>query len=81
MLDGKQIKLQFAVITKAKTSVVEVHEVDFDAVGLQRLRTVFSQVWGAIKSGNIFPAPSQMNCHSCGYKNACQVWNGKEIFI
>ena len=76
VLDGKRIKLQFAVVTKAKTPELEVHEVSLDAARLDRTKAVFSRVWAAIQSGNIYPAPSQMNCHSCGYKTACQAWNG-----
>ena len=76
VLDGKQIKLQFAVVTKAKTPVIEVHEVEFDSARLDRTKAVFSRVWDAIKSGNIYPAPTPMNCFSCGYKTACQAWNG-----
>ena len=76
VLDGKQIKLQFAVVTKSKTPVLEVHEVEFDATKLDRTKAIFGRVWGAIQSGNIYPVPSQMNCYSCGYKTACQAWNG-----
>jgi len=76
VLDGKQIKLQFAVVTKSKTPVLEVHEVEFDSARLDRTKAIFSRVWDAIKSGNVYPVPSQMNCHSCGYKTACQAWAG-----
>ena len=76
VLDGKQIKLQFTVVTKAKTPVLEVHEVEFDATRLDRTKAIFSRVWAAIKSENIYPVPSPMNCHSCGYQTACREWNG-----
>ena len=49
VLDGKQIKLQFAVVTKSKTPVLEVHEVEFDATRLDRTKAIFSRVWDAIK--------------------------------
>jgi putative RecB family exonuclease len=76
VLDGKQIKLQFAVVTKSKTPVLEVHEVEFDESKLDRTKAIFSRVWDAIKSGNIYPAPTPMNCFSCGYQTACQAWRG-----
>ena len=76
VLDGKRIQLQFAVVTKAKTPVLEVHEVEFDSARLDRTKAIFSRVWDAIKSGNIYPSPTQMNCHSCGFKSACRAWTG-----
>ena len=76
VLDGKQIKLQFAVVTKAKTPVIEVHEVEFDETKLNRTKRVFEKAWSAIQDGHFYPAPSPMNCFSCGYKTACQAWNG-----
>ena len=78
VLDGRKIRLQYAVITKAKTPVMEVHEVEFDANRLNRTKAVFKEVWKAIDGGVIFPAPSQMNCHSCGYKTACRAWQGQK---
>ena len=76
VIGGKQIKLQFAVLTKAKAPVLELHEVEFDSARLDRTKAVFSRVWDAIKSGNVYPAPSPLNCHSCGYQTACRAWNG-----
>jgi len=76
VLDGKHIKLQFAVVTKAKTPQLEVHEVSLDTARLDRTKAIFSRVWDAIKSGNVYPSPSQMNCQSCGFKSACRAWAG-----
>jgi len=76
VLDGRKIRLQYAVVTKAKTPVMEVHEVEFDANRLNRTKAVFTEVWKAIDGGVVYPAPSQMNCHSCGYKTACREWQG-----
>ena len=75
-IGGKQIRLQFAVSTKAKTPVLELHEVEFDARRLERSKVVFSRVWDAIKAGNVFPVPSQMNCWGCPYTRACKAWSG-----
>jgi putative RecB family exonuclease len=76
VLDGKRIKLQFAVVTKTKTPVFEVHEVQFDAGRLKRNKAIFGKVWEAIKSGVYYPAPSQMNCYGCGYRKACDSFTG-----
>ena len=74
-IGGKQIRLQFAVLTKAKTPVLELHEVEFDARKLERSKSVFGRVWDAIKSGNIDPLPSPMNCWGCPYTRACNAWS------
>ena len=76
VLDGKRIKLQFAVVTKTKTPVLEVHEVCYDAARLKRSKAIFGKVWEAIKSGVYYPAPSQMNCYGCGYRKACDSFTG-----
>ena len=76
VIGGKQVRLQFAVLTKAKTPILELHDVAFDAARLDRTKAVFSRVWAAIKSGNVYPVPSQMNCYSCGYVSACRAWHG-----
>jgi len=34
------------------------------------------RVWRAIESGVFYPAPSTMNCASCGYRAACRAWMG-----
>lgn len=33
-------------------------------------------VWRAIESGVFYPAPSTMNCASCGYRTACRARAG-----
>ena len=76
VLDGKRIQLQFAVVTKAKTPQLEIHEVSLDMARLDRTKAIFSRVWDAIKSGNIYPAPTPMNCFSWGYQTECRAWNG-----
>jgi putative RecB family exonuclease len=76
VLDGKRINLQFAVITKTKTPVLEVHVICYDAGRVKRFQGYFGKVWEAIKSGVYYPAPSQMNCCGCGYKSACNTWTG-----
>ena len=76
VLDGRKIRLQYAVINKTKAPVMEVHEVEFDANRLNRTKAVFREVWNAISTGAIYPSPSPVNCHTCGYKTACREWQG-----
>ena len=76
VLDGRKIRLQYAVVSKTKQPVLEIHKVEFDPERLKRTKAVFREVWNAISTGAIYPAPSQMNCYSCGYKTACREWQG-----
>ena len=77
MIYGVSIgKEKFAVVTKTKTPVLEVHEVCYDAGRLKRSQAIFGKVWEAIKSGVYYPAPSQMNCYGCGYRKACDSFTG-----
>jgi len=76
VLDGKRIRLQFAVVTKAKTPQLAVHEVSLDAARLDRSKAIYGKVWDAIQSGNIYPVPSPINCNSCGFRSACRAWTG-----
>ena len=76
VLDGRKIRLQYAVVTKTKEPVLEIHEVEFDPERLKRTKAVFREVWNAITKGMVYPAPSPVNCHSCGYKTACREWQG-----
>ena len=73
---AKQIRLQFAVLTKAKTPVLELYEVEFESTSIDRSKVVFARVWDAIQSGHVYPAPSQMNCWGCPYTQACRNWTG-----
>ena len=76
VLDGRKIRLQYAVVSKTKEPVLEIHEVEFDPERLKRTKAVFREVWNAISTGAIYPAPNPMNCHTCGYKTACREWQG-----
>jgi len=76
LIPGKQLRLQFAVLTKARAPKVQLLETTFDESKLDRTKRVFEKVWSAIQDGHFYPSPSQMNCHACGYKTACQAWKG-----
>ncbi|MDA0660786.1 MAG: PD-(D/E)XK nuclease family protein [Planctomycetota bacterium] len=76
LVPGKQVRLQFAVITKAKTPKVQLLEASFDESKLDRTKRVFENVWSAIQSGHFYPSPSPMQCPGCGYRNQCAAWLG-----
>jgi CRISPR/Cas system-associated exonuclease Cas4 (RecB family) len=76
LLPGKRLRLQFLVVTKTKSPLVEAHTVPVDAARLERTRRVVQQTWRAMQAGHVFPAPSPLNCGSCPYRDPCRRWNG-----
>jgi putative RecB family exonuclease len=76
LVPGKDLKLRFAIITKAKEPKVQVLEVAFDGARLDRTKQVFKTVWSAIKAGHFYPSPSPMTCTGCGYRSHCTAWRG-----
>lgn len=73
---GKELKLRFAVITKTKDPKVQVLDTPFDTARLDRTKHVFQNVWSAIQSGHLYPAPSPMSCTGCGFRSQCTAWRG-----
>jgi putative RecB family exonuclease len=76
LVPGKQLRLQFAVLTKAKAPKVQLLEASFDQCKLDRTKRVFESVWTAIQSSYFYPSPSPMQCPGCGYRNQCGAWRG-----
>ena len=76
LVPGKQLRLQFAVITKAKSPKVQLLEAKVEESKLERTKRVFENVWSAIQSGNFYPSPSAMQCPGCGYRKQCGAWRG-----
>lgn len=76
LIPGKQLRLQFAVITKAKSPKVQLLEASFDESKLNRTKRVFESVWSAISAGHFYPAPNPMQCSGCGYRSQCDAWRG-----
>ena len=74
---GLPLKLHFAILTKAKTPVVQVLAVPTDADRVAAIQESVSAVWHAIQSGNFYPAPSPMHCGTCPYRDRCPVFGGK----
>jgi putative RecB family exonuclease len=73
---AKKIVTRFLVLTKTKEPVVEEHVREVEPVNVKRTLAGVERVWRAIESGVFYPAPSTMNCSSCGYRAACRAWAG-----
>jgi putative RecB family exonuclease len=76
VIPGKQLRLQFAVLTKSRDPKVQLLETQFDEGKLDRTKRIFQTVWSAIQSGHFYPSPSPMQCPSCGYRTQCEAWRG-----
>lgn len=76
LVPGKAIQLEFAVITKAKTSTVECFGVAMNQPRIERTKRVMRSVWSAIQSGHFYPAPSPLVCLGCSFRNECAAWSG-----
>lgn len=72
----KKLRLQFAVITKAKEPSVDLHEVVADRKQIDRTKRIVERVWKAIESGAFYPAPSPMQCPTCPFREPCRKWAG-----
>jgi putative RecB family exonuclease len=73
---GKRVATRFLVLTKTKEPVVEEHVREVEPENVKRTLAGVERVWRAIESGVFYPAPSTMNCSSCGYRAACRAWAG-----
>jgi len=73
---GKKIVTRFLVLTKTKEPVIEEHVREVQPASVKRTLAGVERVWRAIESGVFYPAPSTMNCSSCGYRAACRAWVG-----
>ena len=79
VMPGKQLRLQFAVITKTRDPKVQLLETPFDEGKLHRTKRIFETVWSAIQSGHFYPSPSPMQCPTCGYRTQCEAWRGNTL--
>lgn len=79
MIPGKQLRLQFAVMTKARDPKISLLETRFDEGKLDRTKRIFETVWSAIQSGHFYPSPSPLQCPSCGYRTQCDAWRGNTL--
>lgn len=72
----KRVRLQFAVLTKTKEPVMDVHEVPVNQKRIDRTKRIVERVWKAIDSQAFYPAPSPMQCPSCSFREQCRAWTG-----
>ena len=73
---GKELRLEYAVVTKAKFPTFERHPVQIDRQRIARTKQVVRRVWQAIEAGHFYPAPSPLSCPSCPYREPCRDWTG-----
>jgi putative RecB family exonuclease len=73
---GKKIATRFLVLTKTREPQVEEHVREVDPAAVKRTLAGVERVWRAIEGGHFYPAPSTMNCSSCGYRAPCRAWTG-----
>lgn len=73
---GKQVRLEFAVLTKDRFPQVSLHPIVVDPVQIARTRKIVERVWNAIEARNFYPSPSPLNCSSCAYRQPCRLWIG-----
>lgn len=73
---GKNLTLQFGVLTKTKEVSVEAHSFPFDQQQLDRTKRIIERIWNAIQAEHFYPAPSTMNCPGCPYREPCRKWPG-----
>ena len=76
LVPGKPIQLEFAVVTKTASPVVETLPVAWNPTRIDRTRRVMAKVWSAIEAGNFYPAPSPMACPTCPFRSECDAWQG-----
>ena len=76
LVPSKQLKMRFAVLTKAKKPAIDVHELPVDARRVGRIKRIVERVWRAIEAEHFYPAPSPMQCPACPYRGPCRAWTG-----
>lgn len=73
---GKSVRLEFAVLTKAKEPAIDRLSVRHDRQQVTRIKRTIERVWRAILAGNFYPAPSPLNCPTCPFRRPCRAWTG-----
>lgn len=72
----KPIRLQFALLSKARVPTITLHPVAADPHRIARTKAIVKQIWEAIRAERFYPTPSAMNCPSCSYREQCRSWKG-----
>jgi putative RecB family exonuclease len=74
---GLPVKLHFAVLTKAKTPLVQLLAVPSDPSRAAGVTESVRQIWQAIQAGNFYPNPSPQNCAGCPFRSRCPAFGGR----
>ncbi|CAN5621418.1 hypothetical protein BH10PLA1_BH10PLA1_17210 [soil metagenome] len=74
---GVPVKLHFAVITKAKTPVVQLIPVPTNPDRVAVMKDSVRAVWAAIQTGHFYPNPSPQNCVTCPFRSRCPVFTSR----
>ena len=64
------------MLTKTKETSIDRHSSPADPLRVARIKRVVERVWQSIEAEHFYPAPSQMNCGGCPYRDACRAWPG-----
>jgi putative RecB family exonuclease len=76
LADGRQIRLEFIVLTKTKVPSVMRYPVEFDPRQVERTKRTVEHVWRAIQGEHFYPSPSPMQCPTCPFRQPCANWKG-----
>jgi CRISPR/Cas system-associated exonuclease Cas4 (RecB family) len=74
---GLPVKLHFAILTKAKTPVVQILPVETSPGRVAAMKENVAAVWQAIQTGNFYPSPHPQNCTGCPFKSRCPAFSSK----
>lgn len=72
----KRLRLEFAVLSKAAKSCLDLHEVPVDQAQIDRTKRIVERVWRAIDKAIFYPAPSPAQCPTCPFREPCRQWTG-----
>jgi CRISPR/Cas system-associated exonuclease Cas4 (RecB family) len=76
LIPGKEVRLQFGVLTKTSKPIAERLPVTYDPARIARTKKIVERVWLAIQAGNFYPTPSPISCGSCPFRQPCRTWDG-----
>lgn len=71
---GKELKLQFAVLTKTREPGLHLHDVPADRHQVDRIKRVVQEAWKAIQAEVFYPIPTALNCGGCSFREPCRKW-------
>jgi putative RecB family exonuclease len=76
LVEGKPLRLAFAVLTKTQSPVLTVHDVPIDSQQFERTKRTVERVWQVIQNQKFYPSPSPLQCPTCPYREPCRSWTG-----